>query len=237
MKVETKEHIDMETMQENILNNYFQLKQQIPENVTIIAVSKFHSIDKIKTLYDARHRDFGENYVQEIKDKYEHLPKDIRWHFIGHLQTNKVKYIAPFIHLIHSVDSLKLLKEINKEGKKHQRIINCLLQIHIAKEETKFGLSFEEAEELLHSQELSDFQNVKILGLMGMATFTDNIQQIESEFTSIKVFFDKIKQDIRCPILDPKILSIGMTNDYKIAIAHGSNMIRIGTLIFGERNN
>lgn len=227
----------METIQENILNNYFQLKQQIPENTTVVAVSKFQSIEKIKILYDLEQRDFGENYVQELKSKYEQFPKDIRWHFIGHLQTNKVKYIAPFIHLIHSVDSLNLLKEINKEGKKHQRIINCLLQIHIAKEETKFGLSFEEAKELLHSQEISEFQNVKILGLMGMATFTDNVQQIESEFASIKAFFDKIKQDIKCPILDIKILSIGMTNDYKIAIAHGSNMIRIGTLIFGERNN
>lgn len=225
----------METIQENILNNYFQLKQQIPENTTVVAVSKFQSIEKIKILYDLEQRDFGENYVQELKSKYEQLPKDIRWHFIGHLQTNKVKYIAPFIHLIHSVDSLNLLKEINKEGKKHQRIINCLLQIHIAKEETKFGLSFEEAKELLHSQEISEFQNVKILGLMGMATFTDNVQQIESEFASIKAFFDKIQQDIHCPILDPKVLSIGMTNDYKIALSHGSNMIRIGTLIFGER--
>lgn len=225
----------METIRENILNNYFQLKQQIPENTTVVAVSKFQSIEKIKILYDLEQRDFGENYVQELKSKYEQLPKDIRWHFIGHLQTNKVKYIAPFIHLIHSVDSLNLLKEINKEGKKHQRIINCLLQIHIAKEETKFGLSFEEAKELLHSQEISEFQNVKILGLMGMATFTDNVQQIESEFASIKAFFDKIQQDIHCPILDPKVLSIGMTNDYKIALSHGSNMIRIGTLIFGER--
>ncbi len=218
-----------------VIQNLNNFKSHLPECITLVAVSKFQSIEKIKAAYEAGHRDFGENYVQEMIEKYEELPKDIRWHFIGHLQTNKVKHIAPFVHLIHSVDSLKLLAEIQKQAKKHQRVINCLLQIHIAQEETKFGLSFEEARDLLNAEALKTFSNVRIKGLMGMATFTDNIHQIKKEFLSIKRFFDEIKSQPISDNVQFEELSIGMSNDYKIAIECGSTMIRIGTAIFGER--
>ncbi|GIV27319.1 MAG: YggS family pyridoxal phosphate enzyme [Bacteroidia bacterium] len=229
-----KEHISMISNNDIVLNlNKF--KSSIPENVTLIAVSKFQSVEKIKMAYEAGHRDFGENYVQEMKEKYEQLPKDIRWHFIGHLQANKVKYIVPFVHLIHSVDSLKLLTEIHKHALKHQRIIDCLLQIHIAKEETKFGLSFEEARALLFSDIIKTFSNVRIKGLMGMATLTDDGEQIKNEFLSLKHFFDEINAQKISDNVQFEELSIGMSNDYKIAIECGSTMIRIGTAIFGER--
>jgi len=221
----------MNSIQENIN----KIKQNIPNYVTIIAVSKFQPIEKIQSAYDAGHRDFGENYVQEMVDKYQLLPKDIHWHFIGHLQTNKVKYIVPFVHLIHSVDSLKLLKEINKQAEKNQRIVSCLLQIHIAEEETKFGLSSQEALDILSSEELKSFQFIKIKGLMGMATNTNNTEQIKKEFLSLKSLFDQFKNTLHLPNVQFEILSMGMSNDYPIAIECGSNAIRIGTLIFGER--
>jgi len=221
----------MNSIQENIN----KIKQNIPNYVTIIAVSKFQPIEKIQSAYDAGHRDFGENYVQEMVDKYQLLPKDIHWHFIGHLQTNKVKYIVPFVHLIHSVDSLKLLKEINKQAEKNQRVVSCLLQIHIAEEETKFGLSSQEALDILSSEELKSFQFIKIKGLMGMATNTNNTEQIKKEFLSLKSLFDQFKNTLHLPNVQFEILSMGMSNDYPIAIECGSNAIRIGTLIFGER--
>jgi len=221
----------MNSIQENIN----KIKQNIPNYVTIIAVSKFQPIEKIQSAYDAGHRDFGENYVQEMVNKYQVLPKDIHWHFIGHLQTNKVKYIVPFVHLIHSVDSLKLLKEINKQAEKNQRVVSCLLQIHIAEEETKFGLASQEALDILSSEEVKSFQFIKIKGLMGMATNTDNTEQIRKEFLSLKSLFDQFKNTFHLPNVQFEILSMGMSNDYPIAIECGSNAIRIGTLIFGER--
>jgi len=207
--------------------------QQINEalrlsNITLVAVSKTKPIKDILELYDLRHRDFGENYVQELVEKAEQLPKDIRWHFIGHLQTNKVKLIVPFIYLIHGVDSLKLLKEIDKQSEKNKRVIDCLIQVHIAQEETKFG--FDETE--LFSLELKQFLNVRIKGLMGMASLTEDMHKIRVEFKFLKTLFEKLK--IQNPEL--AILSMGMSSDYKIAIEEGSNMVRIGSLLFGERN-
>jgi len=207
--------------------------QQIHEelrllNITLVAVSKTKPIEDILELYNLGHRDFGENYVQELAEKAEKLPTDIRWHFIGHLQTNKVKSIVPFIYLIHGVDSLKLLKEIDKQAEKNKRVIDCLLQVHIAQEETKFG--FDETE--LLNLELKQFSNVRIKGLMGMASLTDDINKIRIEFKSLKIFFEKLKT--QNPELS--ILSMGMSADYKIAIEEGSNMVRIGSLLFGERN-
>lgn len=198
------------------------------KKVTLVAVSKTKPIAEILELYNAGHRDFGENYVQELTEKYEQLPKDIRWHFIGHLQSNKVKYIAPFAHLIHSVDSEKLLKEISKQAIKNNRIINCLLQIYIASEETKFGLDFYEAKTLLQSQPL---ENISIKGFMGMASNTENKAQIITEYQSLKQFYDLHAQQYSF-----EYLSMGMSGDYEIAIENGSNMVRIGSLIFGVRD-
>ena len=204
------------------------------KDVTLIAVSKTKPIEDISTLYDLGQKDFGENYVQELADKYEALPKDIRWHFIGHLQTNKVKYIAPFVGLIHGVDSFKLLKEINKQGEKNNRIINCLLQIYIAQEETKFGLNEDELDDIFGSVELKDLKNIKICGMMGMASFTENEETIKNEFRYLKTLFNSYKKlsTANCQLTT---LSMGMSSDYKIAIEEGSNMVRIGSLIFGER--
>ena len=196
-------------------------------NISLVAVSKTKPIEDILELYNYGHRDFGENYVQELVEKAEKLPNDIRWHFIGHLQTNKVKFIIPFIYLIHGIDSLRLLKEINKQAEKNKRVIDCLLQVHIAQEETKFG--FDEAE--LLNLDLKQFVNVKIKGLMGMASLTDDNNKIRIEFKSLKVLFEKLKT--QNPELS--ILSMGMSADYKIAIEEGSNMVRIGSLLFGER--
>lgn len=205
-------------------------------NVTLVAVSKTTTIEDIKALYDLGQKDFGENYVQELFDKYEALPKDIQWHFIGHLQSNKVKYIAPFVSLIHGVDSFKLLKEINKQGEKINRVINCLLQIHIAQEETKFGLNEDELDDIFGSAGLKDLYNIKIAGLMGMASFTDNEEIIRNEFRYLKTLFNSYK---RLSIANCRlsILSMGMSADYKIAIVEGSTMVRIGSLIFGERDH
>ena len=196
-------------------------------NITLVAVSKTKPVEDILALYNLGHRDFGENYVQELAEKAAKLPIDIRWHFIGHLQTNKVKSIIPFIYLIHGVDSLKLLKEIDKQAEKNKRVIDCLLQVHIAQEETKFG--FDEPE--LSNFELKQFLNVRIKGLMGMASLTDDNNKIRIEFKSLKTLFEKLKA--QNPELS--ILSMGMSADYKIALEEGSNMVRIGSLLFGER--
>lgn len=205
-------------------------------NVTLVAVSKTKSVEEIKKFYDIGQRDFAENYVQELLDKYEALPKDIDWHFIGHLQTNKVKYIAPFISLIHGVDSFKLLKEINKQGKKNNRTINCLLQIYIAQEETKFGLNEDELDDIFGSSELNDLKNIKISGFMGMASFTEDEEKIRNEFSYLKSLFNSYKK-LSLANCELSILSMGMSADYKIAIEEGSSMVRIGSLIFGERNH
>jgi PLP dependent protein len=201
---------------------------------TLVAVTKTKPVEDIQALYDLGHRDFGENYVQELVDKYEQLPKDIRWHFIGHLQSNKVKYIAPFVHLIHGVDSENLLKEINKQGVKNNRVIDCLLQVHIAQEETKFGFDEEQFITLIKS-ELHELANVKIKGLMGMASFTSDENLIRKEFKTLKNTFDKNAQ-LSIINYQLSILSMGMSSDYKIALQEGSNMVRIGSLLFGERN-
>ena len=198
------------------------------KNVTLVAVSKTKPVEAVQAMYDLRHRDFGENYVQELVDKFAVLPKDIRWHFIGHLQSNKVKYIAPFVHLIHGVDSLSLLKEINKQAAKNNRVIDCLLQVHIAEEETKFGFDEQELNELHQLQEL---KNIRVVGLMGMASFSDDMQKVRSEFKKLKSIFNNLKSQI--PNL--QILSMGMSADYKIAIEEGSTMVRIGSLLFGSR--
>ncbi len=211
---------------------YSAIIKELNGKATLVAVSKTKPIEDIQALYDLGQRDFGENYVQEMVDKYEALPKDIRWHFIGHLQSNKVKYIAPFVHLIHGVDSENLLKEINKQGVKNNRIIDCLLQVHIAAEETKFGFGINELHELGGLHEL---KNVKVDGLMGMASFTDDENKIREEFRSLKQLFDA---NIQRSMFNAQFstLSMGMSADYKIAIEEGSNMVRIGSLLFGERN-
>ena len=208
----------------NGLNEQLRLSE-----ISLVAVSKTKPVNDILELYNSGHRDFGENYVQELDEKARQLPDDIRWHFIGHLQTNKVKFITPYIYLIHGVDSLRLLKEINKQAEKNKRIIDCLLQVHIAQEETKFG--FDETE--LFGLELKQFKNVRIKGLMGMASLTEDTNKIRIEFRSLKTLFEKLKT--QNPELS--ILSMGMSADYKIAIEEGSNMVRIGSLLFGERNN
>jgi len=210
------------------------LQELNAHHATLVAVSKTKPIAEIKEAYGYGQKIFGENYVQELTEKYEQLPKDIRWHFIGHLQSNKVKFIAPFVSLIQSVDSFKLLKEINKEAKKNNRIIDCLLQVHIAEEETKFGFSFPECEHVLNSEEIKSLENISIKGFMGMATFTENENQIRKEFHSLKVFFDSMKSFL-LPSSDFPLLSMGMTSDYKIALQEGSSMVRIGSAIFGER--
>lgn len=214
--------------------NYTTIKQELDgKKVVLVAVSKTKPAQEIQELYELGHRDFGENYVQELVEKQEKLPNDIHWHFIGHLQSNKVKYIAPFISLIQSVDSVKLLKEINKQAAKNDRIIDVLLQVHIAQEETKFGLDEKELEDLVTSS-LAELQNVKIIGLMGMASFTENTEQVRKEFQYLKSVFDKYK-DNQLPNLQFNTLSMGMSGDYKLAIEEGSNMVRIGSLLFGAR--
>lgn len=216
----------------SIAENIKKIKSEIPPQVKLVVVTKTHPAEKILEAYNAGHKIFGENRVQELLTKQVQLPKDIEWHLIGHLQTNKVKMIAPFVSLIHSVDSMKLLKEINKCAEKENRVIDCLLQIYIAKEETKFGLSFEEAEEILSSEELKQMKNIRITGLMGMATLTNNEEQIKNEFRSLKSFYNKL--NTQYPILNT--LSMGMSSDYKIAIEEGSNLIRVGSAIFGSRH-
>ena len=220
----------------SIADNITNLKKEtVPINVTLIAVSKTKTAEDIQQAYDAGQRLFGENMVQEMVDKQQHLPTDIQWHLIGHLQTNKVKYIAPFVSMIQSVDSIKLLQEINKQAEKNKRIIDCLLQIYIADEETKFGLGFDEAIELLRSEEYTSLKNIRICGLMGIATNTDSEKQIKDEYYELKTFFDGVKVSFFRKEDSFKVLSMGMSNDYKLAIEQGSNMIRVGSTIFGGR--
>ena len=220
----------------SIADNIKSLKNETNAiKVQLIAVSKTKPAEEVMEAYDAGQRLFGENMVQELVDKYEKLPKDIKWHLIGHLQSNKVKYIAPFISMIQSVDSLKLLEEINKHAEKNNRVIDCLLQVYIADEETKYGLGFDEIIELLRSDEYTGLSHVRIRGLMGISTNTDNEKQIKDEFYELKTFFDGIKQSYfrQDPTFD--VLSMGMSSDYKIAIEQGSNMVRLGSTIFGQR--
>lgn len=219
-------------IQETIRN----LTSELPQGVRLVAVSKFHPCEAIMEAYEAGQRIFGESKVQEMADKYEKLPKDIQWHFIGHLQTNKIKYMAPFVAMIHGIDSYRLLEEVNKHAAKARRTIPCLLQIHIAQEETKFGFSFEECKDMLAKGDWRQLQNIRLAGIMGMATNTDNTQQITDEFRSLSDFFQEIRNtyfkedDCFCEI------SMGMTHDYHLAVEQGSTLVRIGTKIFGERN-
>jgi pyridoxal phosphate enzyme (YggS family) len=212
--------------------NVQNIKSKLPENVTLVAVSKTKPIVDLQEAYDAGQRVFGENKIQEMAEKFDALPKDIKWHMIGHLQSNKVKYMAHFVDLIHGIDKLKTLKEINKQAKKYDRVINCLLQVKIAKEETKFGFSFEEIIATLSSEDLKELENIKIVGFMGMATFTDDKKQLEEEFSSLKNLFDKLKTQHS----SIETLSMGMSGDYQLAIENGSTMIRVGSSIFGKRN-
>ena len=202
----------------------------------LIAVSKTKPHELILEAYNAGLRDFGENKVQELASKYEALPKDIQWHMIGHLQRNKVKYIAPFVHLIHSVDSLRLLQEIDKQAAKHHRVVDCLFQVYIAREETKFGLSREELLDLLHSNSFRSLANIRIVGLMGMATNTHDGKQVEEEFRALKSLFEEVKASIQSSNLAMSELSMGMSGDYEIALREGSTMVRVGSAIFGPRN-
>lgn len=222
----------------NIAQNIEDINLKLtPTNTKLVAVSKTKPIEIVQKAYDTGWRRFGENKVQEMVEKHEMLPKDIEWHLIGHLQSNKVKYIAPFVHLIHGVDKLKLLKEINKQAKKHERVIRCLLQLHIATEDTKFGLSFEEANELFQSEELKTLENICIVGVMGMATYTDDQEQIRSEFRGLKNFFEKAKGDFnQLSNINLEEISMGMSGDYEIAVEEGSTMVRVGSAIFGARN-
>jgi pyridoxal phosphate enzyme (YggS family) len=220
----------------SIKDNLNQVLQKIPSHVKLVAVSKTKPAADIMEVYNAGIRDFGENKVQELLSKVDVLPSDIHWHLIGHLQTNKVKYIAPFVYCIQSVDSLKLLKEINKEALKNSRVINCLLQIHVAKEETKFGYSLEEVEETLQSEEFKGLKNISIGGLMGMATYTSDVNLVKSEFLELKSIFDKLKKKYFASNADFKDISMGMSSDFEIAIECGSTIVRVGSSIFGERN-
>lgn len=225
----------------SIKQNLQIIKQSIPNEVKLVAVSKTKPIVAIQEAYDAGQRDFGENKIQEMASKYEDLPKDIRWHMIGHVQTNKVKYMASFVHLIHGVDSLKLLKEINKQAKKHKRSINCLIQARIAVEETKFGMPLPKIKALLDKEELLELQNIRIVGLMGMASFTNDETQVRNEFKSLADFnttlnLNTINGSSSEAEMKTPILSMGMSADYQIAIEEGSTMIRVGSAIFGLRN-
>ena len=208
----------------------------IPENVQLVAVSKTKPVEAVMEAYNAGQRIFGENKVQDLSAKAQQLPDDIDWHFIGHMQTNKVKYIAPFVKMIHAVDSIKLLKEINKQALKHNRVIDCLLQFHIAKETTKFGLSLSESAEILNNTALFNMKNIRIVGVMGMATYTDDTQQIREEFKHLAEYMSELKTNFFRDKSFFKEISMGMSGDYKIAIEEGSTMIRIGTKIFGARN-
>ena len=216
----------------SIKNNLSILKAELSKEITLVAVSKTKPISDILEAYNSGQRIFGENKIQEMTEKHNELPKDIKWHMIGHLQRNKIKYMAHYVDLIHGVDSFKKLVEINKQAKKHNRVINCLLQAKIAQEETKFGLSFNEIENILFSDELKELDSVNIIGLMGMASFTSKEKQVEAEFLSLATFFTKLKTLNN----NLEILSMGMSGDYKLAIKCGSNMIRVGSAIFGGRN-
>lgn len=219
----------------SIRSNLETVRNELPDNVKLIAVSKTKPVEVLKEAYDAGQRIFGENKVQEMTAKQPLLPGDIEWHFIGHLQTNKVKYIAPFVALIHAVDSLKLLREINKQAVKNSRVIECLLQFHIAEESAKFGLDEGEAKELLNSADYKQFENVRVIGVMGMSTFTDDTDQVRKEFKTLKNIFNRLKENFFSSNNRFKEISMGMSGDFKIAVEEGSTMVRIGTSIFGER--
>lgn len=215
----------------SIEKNLHTIKESLPQGVSLVAISKTKSNEEILEAYNAGQRVFGENKIQEMSDKWAQLPKDIEWHMVGHVQRNKVKYMAEFVSLIHAVDSLKLLKEINKQAKKHDRVVNCLLQMKIAEEDTKFGITLDEVESILTSETYRAMENVRVTGLMGMATLTEDRQKIKSEFETLKTAFHKLQQ-----AHDLNVLSMGMSGDYEIALECGSNMVRIGSAIFGERN-
>jgi pyridoxal phosphate enzyme (YggS family) len=219
----------------SIAQNLLSINSTLPEHVTLVAVSKTKPVSDLMEAYEAGQRIFGENKIQEMAEKWEQMPKDIQWHMIGHVQTNKVKFMAQFVSLIHGVDSLKLLQEINKQAQKNNRINDCLLQIHIAEEETKFGLDEEELSSLLSSNEFQEMKNIRVVGLMGMATFTDNKEQIKKEFTHLKSIFDRL-QPLKAENCKLKTISMGMSGDYQLAIECGSTMVRIGSSIFGGRN-
>lgn len=219
----------------SIAQNISDLHKKLPSNVTLVAVSKTKPVRDLMEAYEAGQRIFGENKIQEMTQKWEEMPKDIQWHMIGHVQTNKVKYMASFVSLIHGVDRLRLLKEINKQALAHDRVIDCLLQLHIAKEDTKFGLSEAELMELIHSDDFKALKNIKVIGLMGMATFTDNQEQINSEFAYLKHIFDYV-QPYQLENCHFTVLSMGMSGDYELALANGSTMVRVGSSIFGQRN-
>jgi len=220
----------------SIKKQLVEIKNTIPKEVTLVAVSKTKPDEDLIQAYETGQRIFGENKVQELAGKFERLPKDIQWHMIGHLQSNKVKYIAPFVSLIHAVDSVKLLKEINKQAKNNNRIIDCLLQLHIAEEENKFGFSTEEIFQVVEEIKDKDWRNIRIVGLMGMATFTDDLEQIRREFKDLKLNFEQVKTTLFQEYQDFKHISMGMSGDYKIAIEEGSTMVRVGSSIFGARN-
>lgn len=218
-------------------DKYLALKSELDKkNINLVAVSKTKPVDAIKKVYDLGQRIFGENRARELQQKADQLPEDIQWHMIGHLQRNKVKYIAPFVHLIHSVDKAKLLKEINKRAKQNDRIIQCLLQVHIAEEDSKYGFNEQEIIDLLHDKDFSSYNNINIIGLMGMATFTDNSDQVRREFKVLKNIFDELKSTVFKGKEDFSTLSMGMSGDYEIAIEEGATMVRIGSIIFGPRD-
>ncbi|RED45949.1 YggS family pyridoxal phosphate-dependent enzyme [Seonamhaeicola aphaedonensis] len=219
----------------SITDNLQNIKSSIPKHVTLVAVSKTKPVSDIMEAYNTGHKIFGENKIQDMVEKYEVMPKDIEWHMIGHVQRNKVKYMASFVSLIHGVDNFKLLQEINKQALKHDRIINCLLQIKIASEDSKFGMRPNEASEIIQSEKFSELKNIRVVGLMGMATFTQDKEQVVKEFNLLKSTFDSFKK-LEIFNFKPKTISMGMSGDYKLAIACGSTMIRVGSSIFGVRN-
>ncbi len=224
---------NLETM---IKENLEKIRATLPVGVTLVAVSKTKPVIDLQEAYDAGQRIFGENHALEMRDKHEALPTDIQWHFIGHLQTNKIKYIIPFVTLIHSIDSANLLEAVNKEAKKHDRVVDCLLQFHIAMEETKFGLDMEEARLLLDSEAFKEMQNVRICGVMGMATFTDDEDEVRKEFKHLKEIYDTLKADYFADLPQFKEISMGMSDDYPIAVEEGATLVRVGSKIFGARN-
>ena len=219
----------------HIAEQISRLHQELPERVSLLAISKYHPIEALQEAYDAGQRMFGENHIQEMAAKAAALPKDIEWHFTGHVQTNKIKYMAPFVSLIHAVDSFRLLREINKHAAKHERRIDCLLQIHIAQEETKYGLTVDECRQLLANEPWRELQHIRITGLMAMGSNTDDLEQVRKEFRQIKQLFDELKRTYFADDSSFCQLSEGMTDDYPIAIEEGSTIVRIGSLIFGER--
>jgi pyridoxal phosphate enzyme (YggS family) len=219
----------------SIKENLHHIKSELPPHVTLVAVSKTKPVSDLMEAYHAGQRIFGENKIQEMMEKYEQMPKDIAWHMIGHVQRNKVKYMAPFVSLIHGVDNLKLLEDINKEALKNNRVIDCLIQIKIASEDSKFGMAPEEALRIIQSETFSELKNIKVVGVMGMATFTDDMEQIKNEFMLLKTTFDRFKT-VESFNFKPEIISMGMSGDYKLAIACGSTMVRVGSSIFGNRS-